>query len=94
MKIGSEVECISKFYSESCIYTIVFPKYKQIYTVRDIKTDSNSTGIVLEEIRNKCYPFDIGNVEPYFAIEAFREVQLASNSDIAELTKEKELQLI
>jgi hypothetical protein len=88
MKIGSRVVCVDdKFnHPNTNICLKVLPVAQEEYTIRDIKSTPQGVSVLLQEIRNPKLYFDeyMGEVEPRFHINRFREI------DVVELVEEFE----
>ena len=96
MKIGSLVECINDNWAPTIVDPvfcahIIFPIKGPIYVVRNIITDKDGTGILLEEIVNPVEKFPNGEIgEARWGVSRFRELQ--PPMDISELISlEKEI---
>ncbi|MDO8516059.1 MAG: hypothetical protein Q7S28_02295 [bacterium] len=79
MKVGDKVVCVndlfhSRFTDPFTVGQLNLPKKGQLYTVREAVEATDGSAILLEEIINSKFIYDIGGLrEPAFSTERFRK---------------------
>lgn len=76
MKVGSIVLCdkLAPISSWDKMMGVIFPIVGQRYTIREIASSNNKTGLILEEIVNPILNYADATAEKAFDIKGFREL--------------------
>ena len=88
MEIGDLVLCKCDFYGyeENYDFSVSFPKWNKVYTIRDIKTIGSFKGLLLDEIVNELVDTEaFGKVEIQFDFNCFTLLPQADLSELKEL---------
>lgn len=92
--IGSKVVCITKLTPRhDDPKDVKYPIVRQIYTVREITTLNNLTGLRLIEIVNKAVHYRDGFLEVAFTLKAFREVDYSFGEEVCSNVEQEVLEL-
>jgi hypothetical protein len=79
--VGQQVVCVDVNFSRERTWrnaVRIFPKLKDVYTIRDMRAEGDLVGLCFEEIINARANFSSGLVEAAFDSRKFRPLQRTS----------------